>query len=299
MNRRQFTKSALAASIASITLPQWLTTGCTVQNSSYAKTIGIQLWTVRNQLEADMPATLKAIKEAGYAQVELMSTLGQDELVKTAKNLGLGVTSAFVNWQSVVDPTAEGVPSTDEIIAKAKEYKLKYLVFGYIGKGHRETSKQLTTIAASANAFGKQCKEAGIQLCYHHHSFEFGPLEDDSTKTGFDVFCETFDPNLVKWEIDVFWVAVGGLDPVKVLTDLKGNVAQVHLKDLLAGTPTSWDEGTVLPEAFKELGNGRLDMNRIIEVCQKTGVAQCHVEQDQSPDPIASIGTSIQFLKNA
>lgn len=295
MNRRRFAKTLVAGSLASISLPHWLNAKESM-NNPFLDNIGIQLWTVRNQLEQDMPATLKAIKDAGYVQVELMRTMGSDEIVAEARRLGLKVTSAFMDWNAVVNPSTEGAPSKEEIIAKAKEFGLKYLIFGYIGKGYRETVDQMTANADAGNAFGEMCRDAGIQLCYHDHSFEFAPLEG-TKKTGWDILVERFDPELVKFEVDVFWAAIGGLDPIAELKRLEGRVAQVHLKDLMAGTGVIWDEGEVPHEAFKELGNGSLDMRKIIQVSADTGVVQCHVEQDQSPDPLASIVTSANFLK--
>lgn len=262
----------------------------------YLSTIGLQLWTVRNALAADVPATLKAVKDAGYVQVELMNTASAAEIVPQAKKAGLKVTSSMIDWNSLVNPGAANVPTLDETLEVARAHQLKYLVFGYIGKGSRETVKQMSAIAASANSFGRKCRDAGVQLCYHHHSFEFAPLDDKKT-TGWDVFVREFDPSLVQFEIDVFWAAIGGLDPVKTLRDLKGRVAQVHLKDLAAGTGVIYDESAVPHPAFKELGQGSLEMRRIVEVCDETGVDQCHVEQDQSPDALASIATSMKFLR--
>ncbi|MHB8972262.1 MAG: sugar phosphate isomerase/epimerase family protein [Pirellulaceae bacterium] len=115
--------------------------------------------------------------------------------------------------------------------------------------------------------------------------------------TGFGVFVQEFDPQLVKFELEVFWAAIGGLDPVTALHRLKGRVAQVHLKDLLKGVGTVYDESKVAPEAFKEVGNGTLDWPGILQACDATGVEQCHVEQDQSPDPVASIGQSLKYLR--
>ncbi len=296
MNRRRFTKSLVAGSLASIALPRWLNSE-EVMNTGYLDNIGIQLWTVRNQLAEDLPGTLKAIKDAGYAQVELMRTVGEDYVFAKARELGLNVSSAFIDWRTIADPTADGVPSQAEILEKAKDFGLKYLVFGYLGKGFRETEKQMTAHAESANAFGEKCLERGITLCYHHHSFEFAPLAE-SSKTGWDVLLDRLDPNLVKFEIDVFWAAIGGLDPVVLLKELEGRVAQVHLKDLLPGTGILWDEGEVPHEAFKELGNGELDIAKIIQVASETGVDQCHVEQDQSPNPLLSIATSSQYLRD-
>lgn len=262
----------------------------------YLSSIGLQLWTVRNQLDQDVPGTLRAIRAAGYAQIELMRTLNARDFVPHARALGLGITSAFIDWNLLTQAGAGGAADLARTIALGREIGLKYLVFGYIGKGSRETIAQMQGHAAAANACGRQCRDAGIQLCYHHHSFEFAPLDDGRT-TGWEIFVHEFDPQLVQFEIDVFWAALVGLDPVTVLRDLRGRVAQVHLKDLKAGTPMNWDESTVPTDAFQELGRGRLDFKQILGACAETGVAQCHVEQDQSPDPLVSIAVSLNFLR--
>ena len=262
----------------------------------YLPALGLQVYTVRNELEKDIPGTLRAIKAAGYAQIELLRTLNARDIAPPARELGLGITSAFMDWASLVQPGPDSPAELDRTLTLGRELALKYLVFGYIGKGSRETVAQMKQHAAAANAFGRRCRDAGVRLCYHHHSFEFAPLEDGRT-TGWDVLLHEFDPELVKIEFDVFWAAIAGHDPVRLLHELRGRVAQVHLKDLAAGTPVIHDEGAVPPEAFKELGAGCLDLPRILAACAETGVDQCHVEQDQSPDPLASIAASLRHLR--
>lgn len=292
MHRRTFLKSASAAAL---TASLGRTLAAMPQDTKYLKTIGLQLWTVRNQMQEDEKATLKAVADAGYKQVELMNTLKSDSIVKTAKDLGMNVTSAFIDWQSLGKPGAKNAPGFDKILDKAKAMKLKHLVFGYIGKGERETVDHFKRHAEAANKAGEKCRKAGIQLGYHNHSFEFAKL--DGGKTGFEVFVKEFDPKLVKFELDVFWVKIGGLDPIKTLEKLKGRVSQVHLKDLQKGTKTQRDEGKVPHEAFKELGNGTIDMAKVMKVSAAIGVQQCHVEQDQSKAPLKSIATSMEHLR--
>lgn len=262
----------------------------------YRKTIGLQLWTVRNQLEADLAGTLRSVADAGYYQVELMQCVGGEEVCAAARDAGLAVTSSFIDWNAICHPEREGVPSTSEIIDTAKKMGLQYLVFGYIGKGSRETADQLKEIADRTNRFGEECRAASIELCYHNHAFEFEPLADG--KRGCEILMDRFDSDFVKLELDVFWAAIGGYDPVETLRRLKGRVAQVHLKDLKAGTGTIYDESQVPEDAFQELGDGRLDMGAIIAASRNAGVAQCHVEQDHSPDPLASIRQSLEYLRS-
>ena len=168
MHRRTFLKSATGAAL---TMSLGRTLAALPKDSPYLKTIGLQLWTVRNQMQADEKATLKAVANAGYKQVELMKTLGSDSIVKTAKDLGMNVTSAFIDWQSLGKPSAKKAPSFDKILEQAKAYDLKHLVFGYIGKGERETVDHFKRHAAAANKAGEKCHKAGIQLSYHNHSF--------------------------------------------------------------------------------------------------------------------------------
>ena len=293
MNRRRFLTSA-CASAASIPFLRPSLLFARANKSPFITNIGLQLWTVRNQMANDTAETLKAVADAGYKQVELMRVLGDaDNILPVANDHGMNVTSAFIDWQSVGNPHGDNVPSFDKILEKAEAKNLKFLVFGYIGKGHRETSDQFKNHAEAANKAGEKCKKAGIQLCYHNHSFEFKPI---GSTTGWDILVQEFDDELVKFELDVFWVKVGGFDPVATMKKLDGRIAQLHLKDIQKGTGTIFDEGKVPHEAFQELGDGTIDMKAIMELGEKIGVTQCHVEQDQSPNPIASIGQSMNHL---
>ena len=291
MQRRNFLRTTGAGLAALLTRRAWALPA----SSPYLKTLGLQLYTLRNQLTADIPGTIKAVADAGYYQVELMRVVGGEPVFQAARDHGLEVTSAMIDWKTLVSPGEQGVPSFQETLDVAVEQKLTYLVIPYVGKGHRETADQLKTLARRANRAGEACRKAGIQLCYHHHSFEFAKLP--SGETGWEVFVQEFDPALVKFEIDAFWAAIGGLDPVETIRGLKGRVAQLHLKDLLEGTPTIYDESKVPKEAFREVGNGIIDWPAVLAAGEFAGVTQCHVEQDQSPDPIASIGQSIRHLK--
>ena len=92
-------------------------------------------------------------------------------------------------------------------------------------------------------------------------------------------------------------VAMSGVDPVELIKKLKGRVSQLHLKDLKKGLELP-NYGNLGKDAFKELGNGSIDMDAVIEAAAQAGVAHCHVEQDHSPDPLKSIGESMAHLKS-
>lgn len=294
VNRRKFIAGTTAAATLSLTLSGNLQAmHKKAPKSKYLDTLGLQLWTVRNQLEEDQKGTLKAVADAGYKQVELGRVVGADSLVKDARDLGMKVTSAFVEWNSVLGNKGD-FPELKTIVATAKEWGLEHLVFGYIGKGHRETVEHVKKTAAKANAFGEMCNDAGIKLCYHNHSFEFKPVDGETT--GFDILMNEFDNDKCKFELDVFWAKLGGWDPVETLRKLDGRITQVHLKDLKENVAVNFDEGAVPPDAYEECGDGSIDMAEIMKVAEEVGAEQCHVEQDRSPGPLWSMAQSIKHL---
>lgn len=291
MQRRKFLATTAACGLTA-TLAQPLKA---LPSDTKRNGIGLQLWTVRNQIAEDMPGTLKAVADAGYEQVELMNVLESGDIIKTARGLGLKARSAFINWESVGASSNENAPRFDKIVEAAVEHELEYLVFGYIGRDARDTADKLRKIADATNEAAEKTKAAGMKLSYHNHSFEFEPI--DGKTTGFDIFMERFDDKLVNFEFDVFWAAIGGWDPVQTMEKLGSRLGQIHLKDLKKGQGVVFDEGKVPEDAFQEVGDGIIDMKKVVEVAAKYNVTQFHVEQDQSPDPIASIGQSIQYTK--
>jgi sugar phosphate isomerase/epimerase len=292
MNRRHFLRTAFASSVALPSLPAFALEA----GNPYRKNIGIQLYTLRNQIRTDLAGTIKAVADAGYKQVEAFATPDETamNLIKAARDNGMAANSSHFNWESVTDPDKAGVMPFADVLQKAKDAGLSHLVIPYLHGNTRETLDGYKRIAERCNAGAALAKEAGIQLAYHNHQFEFQPLADG--KNGFDVFMAEFSPEM-KFELDIFWVKAGGLEPLDLMGRLQGRISQLHLKDLKAGL-TLPEFGSLPEDAFKELGQGIIPMEPIIEAAAVAGVEHCHVEQDQSPDPIASIGVSMEYLKS-
>ncbi len=293
LNRRTVLSTAALGTAAALALRNRLAFALP-ENDPYRSNLGLQLYTVRNEMAVAPSATLAAIKAAGYAQVEMMDVMDADVLVPLAHEHGLNVTSSFIAWNLIGQENAENIPTLAMMMDKATKHGLKHLVFGYIGRGSRETADQYKAMSDRANVAAEKCLTANLQLCYHNHSFEFQPLTGG--QTGFDIFIERFDAKLMKFELDVFWAALGGWDPVQTLQRLDQRVTQVHLKDLKAGVETNFDEGKVPVDAFQEVGDGVIDIAAVIQKSREIGVEQCHVEQDQSPSPLKSIEQSAAYL---
>ncbi|MGK0187946.1 MAG: sugar phosphate isomerase/epimerase [Verrucomicrobiales bacterium] len=290
MNRRHFLSASTATFIASHAASPLF---ALEKENVYRKEIGIQLYTLRNEIAKDTPATIKAVVDAGYNQGEMYNFPDCQPMIDAAKDCGLKLHSSHFQWESVTNPTKEGVKSFESIVDRAKEVGLSHLVVPYLHDHERKSLDDYKKLAANCNKAATLAKKAGIQLSYHNHSFEFEALEDG--KTGFDVLLAEFSDEM-QFEVDVFWIKAGGHDPVTQLKKMKGRVSQLHLKDLKDGLKLPMYGG--LPnDAFQELGDGIIAMEPIIDVAAEIGVKICHVEQDQSPDPIASIKQSMEYLQ--
>lgn len=296
MKRRNFIKQSAASSLSLSLVPSIYFR----EQNAYVDQIGLQLYTVRNQMAEDPAGTLKAIKTAGYNQVEGGNPLEYGNMLPMIKDAGLYSQSSFINQAYITErwdlqgANAPASKSIDAVIEAAEKHGLKYLVFGYLSKAERETLDQYKQYAEKLNKAGEQCEQAGIHLCYHNHSFEFQPIDG---KVPYDLLIEELDPRNVQFELDIFWASIGGHAPEKLMKKMKGQIRLLHLKNKKAGIADEYDEGKVPEDAFQEVGDGVINVQKVLKLAPKVGVEQCFVEQDQSPDPIQSIAESTAYLK--
>jgi sugar phosphate isomerase/epimerase len=295
MKRRQFLRATALTTFVAAQMKSMLAEEV---NKTFLGSVGLQLYTVRHQLGKDRKGTLKAIKEMGYVQVEAYEFPKYKALVEDAKELGLSVNSTHIQWNSVFNPGAPDVPSFEKVVEEAHAAKIKHLVIATIDPKDRKSLDDYKRAAEKCNRAAAAAKAAGIQLTYHNHTFEFDPME--GTRAGYDVLMEEFSADML-FEVDAFWVQLGKRDPAKLIRSLKGRVTQMHLKDLAPGIklPERIEGWWSLPvEAFASLGDGVIPVNPIIEAAKEAGVQYCHIEQDLSHDPMASIQRSLAYLRS-
>jgi sugar phosphate isomerase/epimerase len=265
--------------------------------SPYPPALGVQLYTVRTKLGPNAEATLKTIADIGYTEIETTA----DALPTVAplmKTYGLSAPSGHFDYGAIAGPMP--TDAFTKSVARAAELGMKYYVIAYLLANQRKTLDDYKQIADRMNAAAQQVKAAGLQFCYHHHSFEFDPLpaEGGAKQRGWDVFMSRLDKSLVGFEVDVFWLATAGLDPAATIRDLGSRVKMLHLKDRAKDAPQTFNEGQVPAGAFKEVGNGSLDFAGILKAAKEVSVDRFFVEQDQTPgDPTASLRQSFQFLR--
>jgi sugar phosphate isomerase/epimerase len=254
-----------------------------------ARRWGVQLYTVRTQIEADAAATLKRIADIGYGELEvLQATL--PVVAPIASGLGLNLVSAHLDG-----PTAKG-DGLDTFLVDAKRAGVRDLVVPSIAQADRPSDPAgVEAVAARLSRMTHAVTAAGLRLCYHNHAFEFG--QDRDGRRWLDVLMRGTAEAGLQLQLDVFWASIGGADPVTLLRQYKGRVASLHLKDKDPSAGTTLVESAVARTAFVEVGSGALDFPGILGVAREAGVRHYFVEQDQTPgDPVESLRKSYAYL---
>lgn len=298
--RRDFLKQAglltAVAAFPAISLPE---------ASDFIDQLGLQLYTVRDVLAEKPQETLEAIRNAGYKQVELYDSQLLPRLQPVLKSLGIGVNSTHFlsplltgNWQAVTAFGAAPPPADytlQKAIDQAAEYGLSYFIFPFLYPQERGGLDDYKALAEKLNATGETCRQAGLQLGYHNHSFEFQPMDGASPM---EVLLSETDPELLCLELDIFWVSVAGLDPAAYIRQHANRIQLLHLKDKKKDTPPTYRAFTLPPESFQPVGSGVIDVAKVLEAAQESGVKYVFVEQDVSSDPLADIQKSSKYLQN-
>jgi sugar phosphate isomerase/epimerase len=284
LNRRQW----LARSAAFLSATQLLKAA----GPKFKGALGAELYTVRNIIDQDTDGVLKRIAEIGYIEVEPGRAV-LDKLAPLLAKHKLKPVSCHMEQELVVGGDAK--VTLVQAIDSAKQAGAKMMIFPYLSPAKRGGADAMRKFADQMNEAGAKVVAAGMKFGYHNHAFEFG---GNPGERPIDIFLERFDPKVVGFQLDVFWVSVAGNDPVEWINRLKQRVVSVHLKDKAADQPVLYAEN-VPKTAFKEVGNGSLDFAAILHAATSVGVKNFFVEQDQTPgDPLASLAQSYKYLRS-
>jgi len=253
--------------------------------------LGVQLYTVRDLMGKDPEGTLKAIADIGYKEVEVLRGSAA-KVAPMAKALGLNPISMHIG---VTVPDAADAAT---LIKDAQSQGVKYIVLPYLMANQRGGGAAFyEELAAKLNTFGGDLKKAGLVLCYHNHGFEFEPLPDG--RRALDVLMSATDPDLVKLELDVFWVSVTGNDPVTLIKQYARRLPLLHLKDKAKGFAPQTQEMKVPPTTFVPLGQGAVDFPAVLAAAKAAGVEHYFVEQDHAQgSPLDALKASYGYLRS-
>ena len=258
---------------------------------SFARTlgvVGVQLYTVRTVLPEDPLKVLRALEQIGYREAELnMDNL--DKVFPALKQTSLKPISLHLDSTLFVSGQAK-IPAA---LDAAKTREVAYVVCPYVAPADRGGEDMMKKLGETLSKAGEMSQKLGMHLCYHNHAFDFAPA---GSGTLLDALLQATDPKLVSLELDIMWAQVAGLEPVAVLKKYGNRVALLHLKNVAEGTEKRYDE-TVPKTAFREVGNGVIDIPAVLSAAAQAGVKHYFVEQDQVPaDPVDSLRQSYQYL---
>ena len=239
--------------------------------------IALQLYTVRRLAADDLAGTLQAVAAAGYRAVELagLPATPPDELAGLLKESGLRVVASHEGIELLRDDLTA-------VADRLATVGCPLVIVPWMPEEDRRTADDVRRFAAELGEFAKTLAERGMRLGYHNHAFEFEPLD---TTTVWDVLLSELPPE-VQLELDVYWAAVGGRDPVALIRATPDRIRLLHMKDRAAGA-----EPHDAPA-----GHGTLPFPDIVEAARSAGVEWFVVEQDEPDDPVHDIKRAYEYL---
>ena len=244
--------------------------------------IGLQSYTLREIFEPDPAGTLKMLKEIGYDYVELnernYAERSADELAGLVKDAGLYCPASHVNYENVRDDTAGVIKALTTLGAN-------YGVIPWISDQER-TMEDYKRHAAMFNEKGKAFRDAGLRLAYHNHQFEFDDLGGGTT--GEDILISETDPDLVAFELDLFWAALASVDIPALFAKYPGRFELCHIKDM-KGDPKAYrasrDYDDIGAALMVDVGAGDLPFEKWFAMNDVSGMKYFIAEHDSPAKP--------------
>ena len=284
MNRRTFLEILTAAAV----LPRHLSWAAAEHR---IEKIGLQLYTVRDQMKAAFDGTIAKVASIGYKEVEFAGYFGHTpaQVRAVIDRNGLTSPSCHVEYAVLTDQW----PS---VIESSKTIGQSYIVCPWIPEEMRKQPDGWKRAIDTFNHAGEISKKSGIQFAYHNHWFEFLPANG---KLPYDMLLEQCDPDLVKMELDLCWITVAGADPLTYFNRYPGRFPLVHVKDMKKLPKVSASGGQDFGDSLKDMtavGSGIIDWKRIFAQSEKAGIKHYIVEHDKPEAPFESIKISYDYL---
>ena len=293
-NRRKFLQTAGALTIGATVAPMWACKN-TAESATTAATdmvksavtgsldkFGIQLYTLRDVIPKDPKATLKTLSEYGFNQIEgyetgdvsIFQNMPHLEFKKYISDLGIDMVSTHCNINE----------NFEEKAAQAAEIGMKYLICPYIGP--KKSVAEWKEVTDSFNKAGEICKKNGIRFAYHNHAYTYKAFSGMIPQ---DFMMDNTDPELVDFEMDIYWVVTGGADPIEYLKKYPNRFRLCHVKDRMKN---AGDERM----ASCNLGSGIIDYPTILKAAKAEGMQYFIMEQERydgtTPMEAARVGAN-------
>ena len=317
MKRRQFLQSTALASSATMMMGLG---ACSSTSKKTLSSIGIQLFSLPKLLENDLEGSLALLHQMGYKEIEIYgpypfsSTAAWDRWNQVVPSIGFSGCGFFgktaEEFKALLD-TYELKATSGHIdlvtletdmpaVGKAvRTLGLDCFGISAIPDELRKSLDDYKRMADRFNKIGANAKKEGFKFIYHNHGYGLHEMEG---QIPLNIILENTDPELVFFEMDIYWTMAGGMDPVELLKANPGRYIALHLKDMKEITYFEGDGGTAdqwiaLWPQMTTVGNGAMDIPGIIAQGQKSGVKHFFVEQDLVENPRVALKQSIDYLR--
>ena len=287
IQRREFLKlgaSLGAGAAASSFIPAFSSCNLTGKPKS-GHPVGLQLYTLRDDMPKDPAGVLTKVSNYGYNQIEsyegpkgMFWGMKNTEFKKLLTGLDLSLVSSHCKFQEDFERKA----------GEAGEIGMKYLLCAYLGP--QKSLDDFKRYAEQFNKCGEICKKNGVRFAYHNHDYSFVPLEGSMPQ---DVMMQNTDKDLVDYELDMYWAVFAGQDPVKWINKYPGRFRLCHVKDRKQNAaPTDRD-------ASVNLGAGSIDYSSILNQAAKDGMNYFIVEQEAyaGTTPLDATKANADYMK--
>ena len=244
--------------------------------------IGLELYSVRDAMRRDPERTLAEVRAIGYDDVELLWSFGN--FGRTPQQV-----RATLDHEGLRAPSAHIAPSTlltdwEKSLENATLLGHQYLIVPSLPGDTRGSLEKWLEWADRFNTAGAAARRAGIWLAFHNEPDHMKPIEGT---VPYDLFLERTDPALVRLQLDVGNMAMGGGDSLRYLQTYGDRYWSFHIKDVV--TDRTHDT---------ELGAGVLNLRAMLAAVPDIGGKPCYVEQEAARDPLASASSNFGYLKN-
>jgi len=243
--------------------------------------IGIQLYTLRQNVGKETLKVLQQLSNIGYNNIEAYGFDGKffgmqpKEFKKMVNDLNMQLTCSHTNVK---------IDTADKIFGGAAEAGMEYIVQPSMWGRPSETVDEYKVIADEFNKLGEIAKKHGVKFGFHNHAHEFKKTDDI---VHYDVLLNETDKDLVTYELDMYWIVRAGFNPIQYFNKYPGRFELWHLKDRAKTGET------------EVVGNGTIDFKEIFKYKNKAGMKHFYVEQEQYKDkPIKCVEQSFNYIKN-
>jgi sugar phosphate isomerase/epimerase len=291
-NRRDFLRISAAGTLGMMILSP-LACKKSIDRKRFG--VGLQLYSIRDAMAADVPGSLQKIADMGYAYLELADYADGKfygytpaEFKKRVADLGMEVLSSHTQ----VEAAGITLENARKMADDHAELGVKYCIQPWVEEVDRnlESYKKMVD---DWNTVGSIMQNVGIQFGYHNHNFEFATI--DGMVPYYDIFLADLDPGLVTMEIDLYWATKAGQDPVELFNKYPGRFKLFHLKDMSSAQEPYFD---IIKDDISPVGAGIIDFKKILAAKEIAGMEYLFVEDDNQGNgkPFEGVETSIRNL---